>query len=101
MEGVGNEYTDLRSPEYQAVIVVDYDDGRMFPLTESIPKCLLPIANRKLLAYQLDMLSKSNVIGKIILLSIIPSSLIPLRNLHCNTRRVRSTIKTIHCRNTS
>ena len=49
-----------RSPEYQAVLIVDYDDGRLFPLTDgTYPKCLLPVANRKLLAYQLDLLAKS------------------------------------------
>ena len=41
------------------VIIIDYDDGRMFPLTEEIPKCLLPVANRPLLGFQLDMLAKS------------------------------------------
>lgn len=35
---------------------MDYDDGRLFPLTEEVPKCLLPIANRKILGYQLDLL---------------------------------------------
>ena len=52
-----------RFPEYQAVIIVDYDDGRLFPLTDGCPKCLLPIANRRLLAYQLDLLSKSGALG--------------------------------------
>jgi hypothetical protein len=52
-----------RFPEYQAVIIVDNDDGRLFPLTEGCPKCLLPIANRRLLAYQLDLLSKSGALG--------------------------------------
>eukprot|EP00596_Hydrurales_sp_CCMP1899_P006853 CAMPEP_0119040746 /NCGR_PEP_ID=MMETSP1177-20130426/10741_1 /TAXON_ID=2985 /ORGANISM="Ochromonas sp, Strain CCMP1899" /LENGTH=392 /DNA_ID=CAMNT_0007006067 /DNA_START=122 /DNA_END=1299 /DNA_ORIENTATION=- len=51
-----------RFPEYQAVLVVELDDGRLFPLTEGCPKCLLPLANRKLLAYQLDLLSKSGVL---------------------------------------
>lgn len=64
MDTIGNDYNELRSPEYQAVIIVDHNDGRLFPLTENVPTCLLPIANRKLLAYQLDMLSKSNVVGK-------------------------------------
>ena len=59
-----NAFSDsVRSPEYQAVLIVDYDDGRMFPLTEDIPKCLLPVGNRKLLSYQLDMLAKSGVAG--------------------------------------
>ena len=56
----------LRSPEFQAVIIVDYDDGRLFPLTEGCPKCLLPIANRRLLAYQLDLLSKSGAVGTLV-----------------------------------
>jgi translation initiation factor eIF-2B subunit epsilon len=57
------DYNDTRSPEFQAVIIVDYDDGRLFPLTNNTPCCLLPIANRKLLAYQLDMLAKSGIVG--------------------------------------
>lgn len=59
---MSTEYADVRSPDFQAVIVVDYDN-RLFPLTETIPTCLLPVANRKLLAYQLDMLAKSGVAG--------------------------------------
>eukprot|EP00981_Chlorochromonas_danica_P005946 scaffold1243_cov173-Ochromonas_danica.AAC.7 len=62
MESIASsDYSNLRDPEFQAVIIVEYDDGRLFPLTESIPKCLLPVANRPLLAYQLDMLLKSNI----------------------------------------
>jgi translation initiation factor eIF-2B subunit gamma len=59
-----NDYGDsMRGPEYQAVLIVEYDDGRMFPLTEDIPKCLLPVGNRRLLSYQLDMLAKSGIAG--------------------------------------
>ena len=50
-------------PEFQVVLTIDYDDGRMYPLTEDCPKCLLPVANRKLLSYQLDMLNKSGALG--------------------------------------
>jgi CTP:phosphocholine cytidylyltransferase-like protein len=50
-------------PEFQVVLIVDYDDGRMFPLTEGCPKCLLPVANRRLLSFQLDMLHKSGAAG--------------------------------------
>ena len=65
MEGlVGRDIFDSRGPEFQAVIIVDYDSGKMYPLTETLPKCLLPVANRKLLAYQLDMLAKSSISGK-------------------------------------
>jgi NDP-sugar pyrophosphorylase family protein len=60
---MSGESIGVRGPEFQAVIVVDYDN-RLFPLTESIPTCLLPIANKKLLAYQLDMLVKSGVGGE-------------------------------------
>lgn len=49
---------ELRGPDYQVVIIADNDDGRMFPLTEETPKCLLPIANRPLLCYQLDLLKR-------------------------------------------
>lgn len=66
MNGLNDFSDSLRPPEYQAVLVVDYDDGRMFPLTEDMPKCLLPIGNRRLLAYQLDMLSHSGIAGMII-----------------------------------
>mmetsp|Transcript_4173 Transcript_4173/g.6834 ORF Transcript_4173/g.6834 Transcript_4173/m.6834 type:complete len:550 (-) Transcript_4173:78-1727(-) len=57
-----NEFSDsLRGPEFQVVFIIDYDDGRMFPLTEDCPKCLLPVGNRKLLSYQLDMLAMSGI----------------------------------------
>lgn len=54
---------ELRGPDYQVVLIVDNDDGRMFPLTEDVPKCLLPIANRTLLSYQLDLLRKYRAAG--------------------------------------
>lgn len=60
------EDTVTRNPEFQAVIIVDYDDGRLFPLTESVPRCLLPVVNRPLISYQLDMLAKSNIAGNFI-----------------------------------
>ena len=48
--------------EFPVVLIVDVDDGRLFPLVGEGPSCLLPIANRKLLTYQFDMLSKSGVL---------------------------------------
>jgi dTDP-glucose pyrophosphorylase len=67
-----NDFSDaVRAPEYQAVLIVDYDDGRMFPLTEDIPKCLLPVGNRRLLAYQLDMLAKSGIAGELVAYSVV------------------------------
>lgn len=58
-----NDYSELRSPEFQVVIIMDHDDGRMFPLTEGCPRGLLPIGNRKLLSYQLDMIEHSGGLG--------------------------------------
>jgi len=60
----------IRPPEYQAVLIIDNEDDRpLFPLTE--PKCLLPICNKRLLAYQLDTLIQSGVAGTFINLSYI------------------------------
>lgn len=57
--------SEARAPDFQTVIVVDLDDGRLFPLTEDgMPRCLLPVANRPLLAYQLDALRKFRAVGK-------------------------------------
>ena len=57
------ELAEVRGPDFQTVIIVDSDDGRMFPLTEEVPKCLLPVANRPLLSYQLDLLKKCHATG--------------------------------------
>lgn len=47
------------NPEYQVILlIIDGDDGRMYPLTEDRPKCLLPFANKHLLSYQLELLDK-------------------------------------------
>lgn len=51
---------------YQVIIAVTYDDGRLFPLTEDCPKCMLPVANRVLLSYQLDVLKQSGASGSCI-----------------------------------
>jgi len=59
-----DSFVEQRAVELQAIIIVEQDDGRMYPIvhSEAIPKCLLPIANRELLAYQLDVLAKSGVL---------------------------------------
>ena len=61
-----NEFIDQRNAEFQVVIVIDVEDGRLSPLTNAIPRALLPIANKKLLSYQLDMLVSSGVTDVII-----------------------------------
>ena len=58
-----NDLAFSKRAEFQVVIIIEYDDGRMFPLTEVNPKCLLPLANKQLLTYQLDMLEKSGATG--------------------------------------
>ncbi len=45
--------------EFQAVILAGGAGNRLYPLSEGVPKCLLPIANRSLLAYQLELLERS------------------------------------------
>ncbi len=45
--------------EFQAVILAGGAGNRMYPLTEGIPKPLLPIATRPLLSYQLELLEKA------------------------------------------
>jgi hypothetical protein len=59
-----NDYAEHRPPEFQIAIIIDNEDGGIFPLTsDECPKCLLPICNRKLLAYQLDLVAKSGGVG--------------------------------------
>ena len=44
--------------ELTAVVLADGNDGdNLYPLTEDMPLALLPVANRPLLSYQLEMLS--------------------------------------------
>src|SRR5258708_6766607 len=53
--------------EYDAVILCGSSGSTLYPLTsESIPKCLLPIANRPLIIYQLELLQTANFTRAII-----------------------------------
>lgn len=52
-------YLSMSRPEYQVVIVVEPDNGKLFPLTEKTPRCVLPLANRPMLHFQLDLLISS------------------------------------------
>lgn len=45
--------------EFQAVVLSGGLGNRMYPLTDGQPKCLLPIANRPLLSFQLEILERS------------------------------------------
>jgi NDP-sugar pyrophosphorylase family protein len=42
---------------------VGKEDGRMLPLTEEIPKCLLPLANTPILLHQLAALEQAGLGG--------------------------------------
>lgn len=44
--------------EYQVVILSGGTGTSLFPLTDDIPKALIPIANRPLISYQLELLEK-------------------------------------------
>mmetsp|Transcript_11886 Transcript_11886/g.17969 ORF Transcript_11886/g.17969 Transcript_11886/m.17969 type:complete len:485 (-) Transcript_11886:169-1623(-) len=54
-----DSFVDKHPPTYQAIISVNYDDGRLFPLTEEGPVCLLPVGNTPLLSLQLNTLKMS------------------------------------------
>eukprot|EP01119_Soliformovum_irregulare_P012626 TRINITY_DN3292_c0_g1_i2.p1 TRINITY_DN3292_c0_g1~~TRINITY_DN3292_c0_g1_i2.p1 ORF type:complete len:394 (+),score=91.81 TRINITY_DN3292_c0_g1_i2:14-1195(+) len=45
--------------EFQVIILAGGTGSRMYPLTEEIPKYLLPVANRPLITYQLELLEKA------------------------------------------
>ena len=50
--------------ELQAVLLAGGSGSKMYPLTESeVPKALLPIANRPLLSYQLELLERAGFTG--------------------------------------
>ena len=53
---------DITRPGDGAVIG-NVRTGEGLPLTEDAPKCLLPVANKPILIYQLDLLEKSGVNG--------------------------------------
>lgn len=48
----------------QAVILTNDDDNSLYPLTNELPKSLLPVGNRPILKYQLDLLSSSGFTGE-------------------------------------
>jgi len=45
--------------EFQAVVLAGGTGTRLYPLTDGVPKCMLSMANRPLLSYQLDLLERS------------------------------------------
>ena len=55
----------LRHLHLQAVILADVDAHALYPLTNDLPKSLLPLLNRPLLQYQLDLLHASGKEGRV------------------------------------
>jgi len=45
--------------EFQAVIMAGGLGNRMYPMTSGHPKCMLPLVNRPLLSYQMEILERS------------------------------------------
>ena len=50
--------------EFQAVIMAAGTGSRMFPLTEKIPKALLPVGNLPVIWYPINLLDKAGFEGK-------------------------------------
>jgi choline kinase len=72
--------------EFQVVILPGGAGRRMFPLIEDTPKCLLPVANRPLLSYQLELLERVGFKGNF---KIYLDSLSPGGRGHCCDKRTR------------
>lgn len=53
--------------DLQAVILAGGEGSKMFPLTEGIPKCLLPIANMPMIWYVVSYLQKSGIKDMIVI----------------------------------
>lgn len=50
--------------EFQAVIMAAGTGSRMFPLTERIPKALLPVGNLPVIWYPINLLEKAGFEGE-------------------------------------
>ena len=56
-----NNPTTKKTEIFQAVVIADGFDGKFSPLTNSLPRCLIPLANIPLIEYTLESLSFSGV----------------------------------------
>ena len=52
-----------RASDFQIILVIEQEDGRLYPLTDTIPQCLLPICNQTWLRWQLNALEKAGAKG--------------------------------------
>jgi len=55
--------------EFTVILLAGGSGSRMYPLTEGLPKSLLPVANRPLISYQLEFLSRAGFSEVIIVLN--------------------------------
>ena len=56
--------------EFTAVVLASVSDGDgLYPLTENIPPALLPVANRPLLSFQLEMLERAMSFSQVLVLT--------------------------------
>jgi translation initiation factor eIF-2B subunit gamma len=61
----------LATTEFQAVILATVSDGdTLSPLTDSLPLALLPVANRPLLSYQLELLARSHSFTTVLVVTV-------------------------------
>lgn len=54
-----------------AVILAAGRGSRMFPLTEETPKCLLPVANKPLVWYTLELLKRGGFQGRLLCQTVL------------------------------
>ena len=50
--------------EFQAVVMAAGTGSRMFPLTEELPKALLPVGNLPMIWYPINLLDKAGFEGR-------------------------------------
>lgn len=58
----------MSAVEFQAVIMAGGLGNRMYPLTSGHPKCMLPLVNRPLLSYQIEILERSGFANAIVVI---------------------------------
>ena len=59
--------------EFQAVIMAAGSGSRMYPLTENIPKALLPVGNLPMIWYPVNLLERAGFEGDYYHTVILPS----------------------------
>eukprot|EP01103_Thecamoeba_quadrilineata_P017632 TRINITY_DN6339_c0_g1_i1.p1 TRINITY_DN6339_c0_g1~~TRINITY_DN6339_c0_g1_i1.p1 ORF type:complete len:426 (+),score=80.29 TRINITY_DN6339_c0_g1_i1:44-1321(+) len=54
-------------PDFQVILLSSGFSPQLYPIAEESPKCLLPIANRPLISYQLELLERAGLTDIIII----------------------------------